>query len=162
MPDDGGLDDATANEEAPDSATEARSDQGGEAPADASELREDVKEEIARAVDADRERHEAQEGPKATPTQREAEAVTAARTPSQQAQEALQDTLRREQQSEQQSSAGTPRHRTAKQVVAEGEAPLAPLPGRAEPAHKDGSPAHPDRAEEVQQAQEEASGGGPA
>ena len=157
-------DDATVNESAPEGTTPPTSERGGEteqeAPADAAELREDAKEEIQRAAESEPDRHEAQDGPKATPTQHEAEAVTAEGTPSDEAQEALQQRLDAEHRSSDHNGDRTGRHRTARELVAEGEAPLAPLPGRAEPADEGGSPAEPADADEVQDAQEEASSSG--
>ncbi len=159
-------DDATVNESAPEEEPPT-SERGGEteqdAPSDAAELREDAKEEIQQAADSEPERHEAQDGPKATPTQHEAEAVTAAGTPSGEAQEALQEKLEAREEEQQESSDRNDEesegHRTARELVAEGEAPLAPLPGRAEPADDGGSPAEPADSDEVQDEQEQASAG---
>ena len=156
------VNDSTPEEEPP------TSERGGEteqdAPSDAEELREDAKEEIQRAADSEPERHEAQDGPKATPTQHDAEAVTAAGTPSGEAQEALQEKLEAQQREQQEQQRASDRkdeeaegHRTARELVAEGEAPLAPLPGRAEPADDGGSPAQPADSDEVQDDQEQAS-----
>jgi hypothetical protein len=155
-------DDATVNDSAPEEKPPT-SERGGEteqdAPSDAAELREDAKEEIQQAAESEPERHEAQDGPKATPTQHEAEAVTASGTPSGEAQEALQEKL--EAQGEEETPDGKDEesegHRTARELVAEGEAPLAPLPGRAEPADDGGSPAEPAESDEVQDDQEQAS-----
>lgn len=159
MSNDGGPDDATVNEEAPDSAAEARTDQEGKTPADATELRRDAKEDIARAAAAEPERHEAQQGPKATPTQHDANAATAAGTPSREAQEAFRRKLEQEQDAKGESGGGeSGERRTAKDMVTEGVAPLAPLPGRAEPADQDtASPADPADAEELQEHQEQVS-----
>ena len=160
-------DDATVNESAPEE-TAPTTERGGEteqeAPSDAAELREDAKEEIQRAAESEPGRHEAQDGPKATPSQHDAEAATAAGTPSREAQEALQERLQEEaaaksEKDEDDNSSGSGQHRTAREMVAEGEAPLAPLPGRAEPADEGGSPARAADADDVQDDQEEASAG---
>lgn len=114
-------DDATVNEAAPDDAAGARSESGSttdqDAHADAAELREDVKDEIKRAADSESTRHEAQDGPKATPTQREADAATAAGIPSEEAVQALRDRLQAESGGDGEGGQGSA-YRTAREIVA--------------------------------------------
>ena len=152
MPEDA-PDDATVNESAPTDSEGAKGSEGE----GTEEVRHDAAAELKEAV-AETEAGSAGSGertpeqgpPRTTPTLYEAQEATAAATPSEEAGKHVRAQFAEEREKEQESGSGTKgRHRSARELVNEGEAPLAPLPGRAEPADQDaGSPADAEETEE--------------
>ena len=146
-------DDRTVNESAP-------AEGSDEGPDGADEVRHDAAAEMKQAV-ADAEesadsRDERQGPPRTTPTLYEAQRATAAGTPSEEAGKQVRAEFAESREKEQDpDDTRRERHRTAKEIVADGEGPLAPLPGRAEPADQDtGSPADADQADDADRTEE--------
>jgi hypothetical protein len=89
----------------------------GSDPATPHEVLADVQEQIRQAADEGPGRHDRDAGAMATPTQHEAEAVTAARTPSRAAEQALEERLEAEGADPSSNQGDGARQPTAKEIV---------------------------------------------